>query len=518
MCAVKYNQNDTYTQVKLESSVAGYLVKKLGADSWFVYIDQYRTRGTDLPLKEYAHGLITISAHTTKVDFAQGIMRMRKLLHSQSITVLLPQELADIKNFKQLNLFLQETQKAQIAQDAPQIIMMQMTHEVRQVIFDHVLRLFTTPEVEAVTKITSSKNLIKLCEEIFFMTMTQNQALLIENTHNTEEIFQALATKLLQLYTHTDLKKQAPESLLQKITSVYENRLQLCAKQLPCKMSATQLIMPQVTAQEQQMQLSQETTQDTKLDLTNEEELKKHIANAKKMALPYNFAFATHKWGLELFRTLQDTEAQVIQDMNFYQVKTFSEFQGIAPQLSSNIFATENFAKTSRAEQRCTFFKPTVFVLAITTGYSNTYILLSDSDAYILSSIWDSLNTAQSMCLFSIYAQDFINVLTPDFSHRQQLDFCAGNIEPLLAQPGQSQWINRLDITQAIQALKLIVKHDPQKTSVIDCLDKALRKADASKFSSTQPLAILPAFAQASSAPILPEKPPATAEPVLAYH
>jgi hypothetical protein len=66
--------------------------KKL--DVCIVYLDESHTRGTDLKLPRDYRAVVTLGAQLTKDRLTQACMRLRKLGHGQSVTFLVPEEIA----------------------------------------------------------------------------------------------------------------------------------------------------------------------------------------------------------------------------------------------------------------------------------------------------------------------------------------------------------------------------------------------------------------------------------------
>lgn len=63
-------------------------------DSCIVYLDESHTRGTDLRLPRDYRAIVTLGAQLTKDRLTQACMRLRKLGHGQSITFMVPEEIA----------------------------------------------------------------------------------------------------------------------------------------------------------------------------------------------------------------------------------------------------------------------------------------------------------------------------------------------------------------------------------------------------------------------------------------
>lgn len=63
-------------------------------ESCIVYLDESHTRGTDLKLPRDYRGVVTLGAQVTKDRLTQACMRLRKLGHGQSVTFLVPEEIA----------------------------------------------------------------------------------------------------------------------------------------------------------------------------------------------------------------------------------------------------------------------------------------------------------------------------------------------------------------------------------------------------------------------------------------
>ncbi|KAJ4371622.1 hypothetical protein N0V83_004842 [Neocucurbitaria cava] len=63
-------------------------------DSCIVYLDESHTRGTDLKLPRDYRAVVTLGAHLTKDRLTQACMRLRKLGHGQSVTFIVPEEIA----------------------------------------------------------------------------------------------------------------------------------------------------------------------------------------------------------------------------------------------------------------------------------------------------------------------------------------------------------------------------------------------------------------------------------------
>lgn len=63
-------------------------------DSCIVYLDESHTRGTDLKLPRDYRAVATLGARLTKDRLTQACMRLRKLGHGQSVTFVVPEEIA----------------------------------------------------------------------------------------------------------------------------------------------------------------------------------------------------------------------------------------------------------------------------------------------------------------------------------------------------------------------------------------------------------------------------------------
>jgi hypothetical protein len=63
-------------------------------DVCIVYLDESHTRGTDLKLPRDYRAVVTLGAQLTKDRLTQACMRLRKLGHGQSVTFIVPQEIA----------------------------------------------------------------------------------------------------------------------------------------------------------------------------------------------------------------------------------------------------------------------------------------------------------------------------------------------------------------------------------------------------------------------------------------
>ncbi|CAO2648219.1 Nn.00g074860.m01.CDS01 [Neocucurbitaria sp. VM-36] len=63
-------------------------------DSCIVYLDESHTRGTDLKLPRDYRAVVTLGAQLTKDRLTQACMRLRKLGHGQSVTFMVPEEIA----------------------------------------------------------------------------------------------------------------------------------------------------------------------------------------------------------------------------------------------------------------------------------------------------------------------------------------------------------------------------------------------------------------------------------------
>jgi galactose-1-phosphate uridylyltransferase len=59
-----------------------------------VYLDESHTRGTDLKLPQDYRAVVTLGAQLTKNRLTQACMRLRKLGHEQSVTFIVPEEIA----------------------------------------------------------------------------------------------------------------------------------------------------------------------------------------------------------------------------------------------------------------------------------------------------------------------------------------------------------------------------------------------------------------------------------------
>ena len=77
---------------RIESFQTSSYAKQL--DSCIVYLDESHTRGTDLKLPRHYRAVVTLGAQLTKDRLTQACMRMRKLGHGQSITFIVPEEIA----------------------------------------------------------------------------------------------------------------------------------------------------------------------------------------------------------------------------------------------------------------------------------------------------------------------------------------------------------------------------------------------------------------------------------------
>jgi hypothetical protein len=77
---------------RIESFQTSPYVKQL--DSCIVYLDESHTRGTDLKLPRHYRAVATLGARLTKDRLTQACMRLRKLGHGQSITFIVPEEIA----------------------------------------------------------------------------------------------------------------------------------------------------------------------------------------------------------------------------------------------------------------------------------------------------------------------------------------------------------------------------------------------------------------------------------------
>jgi hypothetical protein len=76
----------------IESFQTSTYAKQL--DLCIVYLDESHTRGTDLKLPRDYRAVVTLGAQLTKDRLTQACMRLRKLGHGQSVTFIVPEEIA----------------------------------------------------------------------------------------------------------------------------------------------------------------------------------------------------------------------------------------------------------------------------------------------------------------------------------------------------------------------------------------------------------------------------------------
>jgi hypothetical protein len=77
---------------RIESFQTSPFAKQLA--SCIVYLDEAHTRGTDLKLPRDYRAAVTLGAQLTKDRLTQACMRLRKLGHGQSVTFIVPEEIA----------------------------------------------------------------------------------------------------------------------------------------------------------------------------------------------------------------------------------------------------------------------------------------------------------------------------------------------------------------------------------------------------------------------------------------
>ena len=77
---------------RIESFQTSPYAKQL--DLCIVYLDESHTRGTDLKLPRDYRAAVTLGAQLTKDRLTQACMRLRKLGHGQSVTFIVPEEIA----------------------------------------------------------------------------------------------------------------------------------------------------------------------------------------------------------------------------------------------------------------------------------------------------------------------------------------------------------------------------------------------------------------------------------------
>ncbi|KAL6706808.1 hypothetical protein ACN47E_005144 [Coniothyrium glycines] len=77
---------------RIESFQTSPYAKQL--DTCIVYLDEAHTRGTDLKLPRDYRAAVTLGAQLTKDRLTQACMRLRKLGHGQSVTFIVPEEIA----------------------------------------------------------------------------------------------------------------------------------------------------------------------------------------------------------------------------------------------------------------------------------------------------------------------------------------------------------------------------------------------------------------------------------------
>jgi hypothetical protein len=77
---------------RIESFQTSPYAKQL--DVCIVYLDESHTRGTDLKLPRDYRAVVTLGAQLTKDRLTQACMRLRKLGHGQSVTFIVPEEIA----------------------------------------------------------------------------------------------------------------------------------------------------------------------------------------------------------------------------------------------------------------------------------------------------------------------------------------------------------------------------------------------------------------------------------------
>lgn len=77
---------------RVESFQTSPYAKQL--DVCIVYLDESHTRGTDLKLPRNYRAVVTLGAQLTKDRLTQACMRLRKLGHGQSVTFIVPEEIA----------------------------------------------------------------------------------------------------------------------------------------------------------------------------------------------------------------------------------------------------------------------------------------------------------------------------------------------------------------------------------------------------------------------------------------
>jgi galactose-1-phosphate uridylyltransferase len=76
----------------IESFQTSTYAKQL--DLCIVYLDKSHTRGTDLKLPRDYRAVVTLGAQLTKDRLTQACMRLQKLSHRQSVTFIVPEEIA----------------------------------------------------------------------------------------------------------------------------------------------------------------------------------------------------------------------------------------------------------------------------------------------------------------------------------------------------------------------------------------------------------------------------------------
>jgi galactose-1-phosphate uridylyltransferase len=76
----------------IESFQTSTYTKQL--DLCIIYLDESHTRGTDLKLPRDYRAVVTLGAQLTKDRLTQACMRLRKLSHGQSVTFIVPEEIA----------------------------------------------------------------------------------------------------------------------------------------------------------------------------------------------------------------------------------------------------------------------------------------------------------------------------------------------------------------------------------------------------------------------------------------
>jgi hypothetical protein len=198
------------------------LLNQISSDELKSYYDQKHTTGTDIKQRSTAKALMTFSNKTTR-DMTQGAMRMRQLLSSQQIEIVIPAEIRDQiakgsqnPTFEELLSFAITQQANRLSSDLVRSVKMKLQHILRQEIDEIIER----SDVETQVKI------LKHFEEIMTDLFSNDPYAEFGSCFSLEDTFQVLESyrdeqidlisRLISKEALRAFDKPAAEALLQK--------------------------------------------------------------------------------------------------------------------------------------------------------------------------------------------------------------------------------------------------------------------------------------------------------------